>query len=457
MTDDQDLASMGIMRNVKRLIGRRGATFSQAVATTPQCCPSRATFLTGQYAHNHGVLSNREPDGGFAALDGSRTLPVWLSEAGYRTAHIGRYLNGYGNPALGNDPLEVPPGWEEWQVPVKHSEFRMWGYTLNENGRLRKYGLGTSDYQTDLLGRRAAAFVRRSAPRPEPFFLSVATLAPHREGVIDKLADAPRNPRPAPRHEGSLATAEFPRSASFDEADISDKPRELQALPPLSPEVVGELTLRNRSRLESLLSVDDLVARIIRALRASGELENTLVVFTSDQGFLFGDHRLLGKGSVYEGAVRVPLLLRGPGIPSGVVSDQLVGNVDLAPTILQTAAVVPDLPPDGRSLLPLARDPAAGRGRTLLLELQKLPTTDADAQAAERDRRKLFEPETVVAVRTPRYSLIEYPSGAVELYDLDVDPDQLDNRAVDPEYAPLRAELERRLAALRSCIGAGCR
>jgi arylsulfatase A-like enzyme len=275
--------------------------------------------------------------------------------------------------------------------------------------------------------------------------------------VIDKLADAPRNPRPAPRHEGSLATAEFPRSASFDEADISDKPRELQALPPLSPEVVGELTLRNRSRLESLLSVDDLVARIIRALRASGELENTLVVFTSDQGFLFGDHRLLGKGSVYEGAVRVPLLLRGPGIPSGVVSDQLVGNVDLAPTILQTAAVVPDLPPDGRSLLPLARDPAAGRGRTLLLELQKLPTTDADAQAAERDRRKLFEPETVVAVRTPRYSLIEYPSGAVELYDLDVDPDQLDNRAVDPEYAPLRAELERRLAALRSCIGAGCR
>ena len=437
MTDDQDAGSVRVMRQVERHLASRGTTFSQAYATTPECCPSRATFLTGQYAHNHGVIANLPPDGGYAALRSARTLPVWLRRAGYRTGHVGRYLNGYGNPRVGTDPREIPPGWDEWRVPVLHTEFRMYGYTLNEDGRLRTYGERESDYQTDLVARKAAAFIRRNAPRREPFFLSVATLAPHKEGVLDKVADAPRNPRPAPRHRGRFAAEPLPRAPSYDELDVSDKARFVRDRPRLRPREVREMTVLNRSRLESLLSVDDLVGRLVRALEGAGELDDTLLVFTSDQGFLFGQHRLIGKGTIYDGAVRVPLIIRGPGVPSGVVRDQLVANVDVAATILDAAGATPDLEQDGISLLPLARDSSVGADRALLLEL--------------------YEPNVFTGLRTPGFVLIEHPSGEVELYDVDRDPDQLDNRADDPRYESTRQRLERRLEELRDCRGDGCR
>jgi arylsulfatase A-like enzyme len=456
MTDDQDVSSIAHLPRIQDLAGE-GTTFSRAVATTPQCCPSRATFLTGQYAHNHGVLSNKAPDGGFAALDGTRTLPVWLSEAGYRTGHVGRYLNGYGNPAVGTDPLEIPPGWDDWQVPVNHTEFRMWDYTLNENGTLKRYGDSARDYQTDVIARKAAGFVRRNAPRAEPFFLSVASLAPHKEGVLDKVVDAPRNPRPAPRHNGVLDDLPIPRAPSYDEVDVSDKPRSVGRLPTLPRSAVRDLEILNRSRVESLLAVDDLVGRLVRALRKSGELENTLVIFTSDQGFLFGEHRLVGKGTLYEGAVRVPLIMRGPGIPPGAVRDQLVANVDLAPTILDVARAVPDIEQDGSSVLPIASDGSASDARSFLLELQRVPGLDEEARERSRDLRKFFEPETVFAVRSPGFFYAEHPNGEVELYDLDRDPDQLENVATDAEYRSALTELEGRLRILKSCRGAACR
>jgi arylsulfatase A-like enzyme len=454
MTDDQDVASVDHLPQIQAL-AETGTTFTHAVATTPQCCPSRATFLTGQYAHNHGVLSNKAPDGGFAALDSTRTLPVWLSEAGYRTGHVGRYLNGYGNRAVGTDPKEIPPGWDHWQVPVKHTEFRMFNYVMNENGSLVEYGDSARDYQTDVVARKAARFVRQNALSPDPFFLSVASLAPHKEGVLDKLPDAPRNPRPAPRHLRALDELPIPRAASYNEADVSDKPRSVSRLPELSQGTVRDLEVLNRSRVESLLAVDDLVGRLVRTLRRSGELDNTLVVFTSDQGFLFGQHRLVGKGTLYEGAIRVPLIMSGPGIEAGAVRDQLVANVDLAPTILDFTSAEPDLDPDGSSLVPIAIDGSAADQRSYLLELQDVPGVSDAARGREPD--KFLEPETVFAVRSPNFFYVEHPNRELELYDLERDPAQLENVAADPDYAAELAELAERLRKLKTCSGAACR
>jgi len=456
MTDDQDIASVDHLPQIQRL-AREGTSFSQTVVTIPQCCPSRATFLTGQYAHNHGVLSNKAPDGGFAALDSTRTLPVWLSEAGYTTAHVGRYLNGYGNPAVGTDPLEIPPGWDDWHVPVNHTEFRMWNYTLNENGVLKDYGDAARDYQTDVVARKAAAFVRSNARKTDPFFLSVASLAPHKEGVLGKVLNAPRNPRPAPRHDGVLEDLAIPRAPSYDEADVADKPRSVSRLPTLPQSSVRDLEVLNRSRVESLLAVDDLVGRLMRALRRSGELENTLVIFTSDQGFLFGEHRLIGKGTLYEGAVRVPLIMRGPGMIPGEVRDQLVANIDLAPTIVDYAYAVPDVEPDGSSLRSIAREQETPDERTYLLEIQRVPGLDEDARDRARDLRKFLEPESVFAVRSPAFMYATHPTGEVELYDLTRDPDQLENVAADPDYAVPLAQLADKLLTLKSCQGAACR
>ena len=454
MTDDQDLASVDQLPQIQAL-AKAGTTFTHAVATTPQCCPSRATFLTGQYAHNHGVLSNKAPDGGFAALDSTRTLPVWLSEAGYRTGHVGRYLNGYGNRAVGTDPREIPPGWDDWQVPVKHTEFRMFNYVMNENGTLTDYGDSARDYQTDVVARKAARFVRQNAARPDPFFLSVASLAPHKEGVLDKLPDAPRNPRPAPRHLGALDDLPIPRAASYDEADVSDKPRSVSRLPELSPATVGDLEVLNRSRVESLLAVDDLVGRLVRALEKSGELENSLVIFTSDQGFLFGEHRLVGKGTLYEGAIRVPLIMAGPGIEAGAIRDQLVANVDLAPTILDYASAEADLELHRDSILPLATEESAADERSYLLELQGVPGVSDAARGREPDA--FLEAETVFAVRSPGFFYAEHPNGELELYDLERDPDQLENLAADAAYEQERARFAEELATLKGCQGADCR
>ena len=453
MTDDQDLASVAHLPEIRRF-AKRGTTFSSAVTTTPECCPSRATFLTGQYAHNHGVLGNIAPDGGYAALDGTRTLPVWLSEAGYRTAHVGRYLNSYGNSNRGTDPLEIPPGWDEWRVPVEHTEFRNYNYTLNENGRLRTYGASARDYQTDVFARKAAAFVRESADGREPFFLSVASLAPHKEGTLDHLPDAQRDPRPAPRHYRAFEDLGVLRSPSFDEANVGDKPRFVSRLPRFSEEQLARLEILNRSRLESLLAVDDLVDRLVRELRRADVLENTVVVFTSDQGFLLGEHRLIGKGTLYEGAIRVPLIARGPGFEAGAERDHLVANVDLAPTLLDVAGAAADRELDGSSLIPIARDGSMPDERAYLIELQDSGTSARDRA---RDPDSFYEPEALFAVRTPEHSYIRHPNGDREPYDLVADPDQLENLDGDPGRASAVAELDRLLEELRGCTGAACR
>jgi N-acetylglucosamine-6-sulfatase len=439
MTDDQTVESMRVMPEVQRLLADQGTTFDNSFVDFSLCCPSRATAFTGQYAHNHHVKGLAPPLGGYTKLDTSNWLPLWLQQAGYRTMHLGKFLNGYGsqNP----DPHEVPPGWDVWQGSIDPSTYDYTHFTLNENGTLVDYG-GPDEpgvYQTDMYAERASELIERYGGSPQPFFLSVGFLAPHHGGPME-LDDPPglRTPAVAPRHQNAFASQLLPMPPSFNEFDVSDKPGAVRGRPLLIPERIASIQEEYQQRLESLLAVDEAVTRITAALDRTGELDRTLIIFTSDNGFLHGEHRIsTGKVFVYEPSIRVPLIMRGPGVPRGEHRQQLVENTDLSPTILDAAGGIPGLPQDGRSLFPLLRDGGLEWGRDLLVE----------GRATALSFR---------ALRTPRFLYARYASGTRELYDLLRDPDELDNRARDPRYKLLRRELAKRLERLRLCQGGAC-
>jgi N-acetylglucosamine-6-sulfatase len=405
--------------------------------TTPICCPSRATFHTGLYAHNQHVVANFGPRGGalgFSRLVKPRqTLAVRLHRAGYRTGYVGKYLN---NPEYDGN-FNVPRGWDRWFELTLGTTYKMYDFVLNANGRARSYGSSPHDYQTDVLARTALRFISRSARKSKPFFLMLGTVAPHDDGHREGLS---QNPLAAPRHLTRFDHASIRRSPSFNERDVSDKPRFIRRRP-LRKREKRAIRAHYRSRLESLLAVDDAVERILHRLRRTGERRHTVVIYTSDNGYLLGEHRLTAKARAYEEAAAVPLLMRGPPIPRHKRRTQIVGNVDLAPTILDLArGHRADM--DGRSLLPLARNPHKGQGRDLLIELFR----------ASGVRPKPFE-----AVRSRRYVLIDYPGRAGELYDLAKDSFQLHNRYRDRRYRRVGRELRSRLKALEDCRGARCR
>jgi N-acetylglucosamine-6-sulfatase len=437
MTDDQTVESLRVMKNVKRHLVSQGTSFDNSFASFALCCPSRATFLTGQYAHNHGVLSNKPPYGGYYELSGENTLPVWLKRAGYETILVGKYLNGYGD----QDKREIPPGWTEWYGAVNNSAYQFYNYTLNENGTLVKYGRSPASYQTDVYADKAVEIVRRNAARKRPFFLWVSFLAPHVGGPPTPGRSA-LTTLPAPRHLGRFAASPLPAPPSFNEEDVSDKPGSIRTRPPLSEQQVAQITERYQLRLESLLAVDDAVGRIVQALKKKGELSRTLIVFTSDNGFLHGEHRIpIGKERPYEPSTRVPLVMRGPGVPAGLRLRQSVANIDLAPTIMAAAKARAGLQMDGRPLWPLLADPGVFWGRDLLHEG---PLND-EVQSK------------FTALRTPRWLYVRYVTGGEELYDLLVDPHQLTNLRTDPGAAGVRADLRGRLVDFESCIGHDCR
>jgi N-acetylglucosamine-6-sulfatase len=427
------VADLSVMPRTRRLLGSGGVTFRRAYATTPLCCPSRASLLTGLYAHNHGVTSNEPPDGGAKRFDASSALPVWLRRSGYRTIHVGRYLNGYGTDV----PAEEPPGWSEWHGAVEPRALLYWGYELSEGGEVHRYGEPTDEdprlYQTDVYASKAQAAIRSAAGRG-PFYLELGFLAPHVEGPYEGQRN--QRPRPGPRDAGRLAAARLPSPPSFDEADVSDKPSFVRSRPRLRPTQISALEETRRARLEALLAVDRAVARLVATLRAAGELQRTFLLFTSDNGFLSGEHRIKnGKGFAYEPSSRVPMLLRGPGIPPGATSDELVANIDMAPTVLDLARARADRPLDGRSLIPYASDPARRSQRPLLLE------------SGRRFR----------GVRLGRWAFVSYQGREAELYDLDRDPFELNSLDREPRYAGVRRSLRLLLDRIQDCRAAACR
>ena len=421
MTDDQREGELDAMPTVRHKLARRGVSFTNAYSTFPLCCPSRATFLTGQYAHNHGVMGNKLAEGGgYRAFDDSGSLPVALHGAGYRTGAIGKYMNEYSG-------LDVPRGWSHWAVRTRGEG--LFDYRLNVDGRRVDYGSKPRDYQTDVVARRGARFIRKGSGA-KPFFLWTSFYAPHGESLGDERWD----PRPAPRHRGQYARARLPKGPAFNERDVSDKPSFVANARRRSRADVKRLKWRYRSRQAALLAVDDAVARLLRTLRRTGERDDTVVVFMSDNGYLLGEHRLERKERLYEEATRIPLIMAGPGLRRGARYNGIVGNIDVAPTILDAAGVAPRREPDGMSLLGLLSDPRP-----------------------ERDI--LFETARSTAVRTPQWMYAQHRTRRGierELYDMRADPHQLRSLAARPAYAELRAELADRLAELRACAGRGC-
>jgi N-acetylglucosamine-6-sulfatase len=441
-TDDQTLAEMEVLPNVRRLIGDQGVTFDNNFDSFSLCCPSRATFLTGQYSHNNGVRGNAPPQGGYEALDKSNTLAVWLQRGGYYTAHLGKFLNGYGR----TNPTELPAGWSEWRGSVDPSTYRYYGYTLNENGTLTTYCAvpEPSCYQTDVYRDKANEIIRRRAPGG-PFFLWVAFLADHSGGPREP--GDPKNPNqatpvPAPRHKDALAGMPLPRPPNFNETDVSDKPQVIRRRPLMNARRIAAVQEMWQQRRETLMSVDEAVVSIVETLRATGELDNTLIMFTSDNGFFHGEHRVpMGKVMWYEPSIHLPLMMRWTGnksLPRGVHRSQLVMNVDDAETILDAANVRPGRVVDGVSLLPLWSDAGRQLGRDLLI--------DNSPGAGHFD-----------AIRTLHYKYAEYVGGQREFYDLRKDPYELESQHNNPAYAALIASLSTRLHNLVSCAGASCR
>jgi N-acetylglucosamine-6-sulfatase len=428
MTDDQRWDELSLMPAVMERLVARGTSFSNSFVTTSLCCPSRASFLSGLYAHHHGIVTL----GGAPKFRAVSTVAVWLDKAGYRTALIGKYMNNNGVLSP-----RIPPGWDVWRTFADRlTSFSgpalYYDYELNEDGTLVSYGDAPEDYSTDVLAAMAVDFVRGSAH--EPFFLVYTPFGPH----------AP--PLPAPRHEGAFASLEIPVRGDHPELDVSDKPSHVRENPGAvlawSEERARELERVIRSKripiLESLLAVDEGVAAILDAVEEAGVAGRTVVIFTSDNGFMWSEHWVIGKLYAYEESIRVPLVIRDPrrGDEPRTI-EAMALNIDLAPTIAELAGVALRHEVDGRSLGPLLRGEDVSWREDFLIELP--PHKDQPAFAA---------------VRTERWKYIRNLRGTVfeELYDLERDPLEFDNLLVtnpgDPTVMRTATELRARAAEL---------
>ena len=488
------------MPNTLSLIANRGITFNRYYVSYPLCCPSRVSLLTGRYAHNSNVRGNVQPNGGYSGFKSrgafTHNLATWLQGAGYRTIHIGKFLNGYGDAPY-DTGLDVPPGWSAWHtVENADTHHYFYGYTLNDNGSIdgpfgdsgswdtREYGerdyfgCPTSTienkpclYETDVLSR--IAYEELSGTPPEqPFYLQLDYTAPH--GDFRR----PAGPEPAPRHYTLFDGAPYPhsRSQGFNEGNVNDKPKFIREAPYLSLNDIHTYRVYYQKALASLRAVDDGVKTVIDTLGGLHRLRNTYIVFTSDNGFFYGEHRLTGgKFLAYEPSTHLPFLMRGPGIKPGTSTGELAANIDIAPTVLELAGVTPDKSVDGQSLVPFFRDPSLRTRRPILFE-SFVETNDVEANGEPTAQRVVKElkprrrsasgganasiiapPKDYEGIRLGPYKYIEWPDGEKELYDITKDPYELNNIVRVPNFFPIRAYLHAELVRLENCVGRTCR
>lgn len=530
-TDDQTLdelyaaftpfpgaAAIRAMPNTLELIAGKGETFNRYYVSYPLCCPSRVSLLTGRYAHNTGVKGNVQPNGGYYGFSFraaySHNLATWLQGAGYRTIHIGKFLNGYGDEPYSSGK-EVPPGWSSWHTVLNADTLHyFYGYTLNNNGTVSEpYGNpGTWEpreyterdppgcpfepqegrpcvYETDVFNWMAREELLATSPE-QPFYMQLDYTAPH--GDFRK----PAGPEPAVRDYNMFKGARLPhnRSEGLDEGNVSDKPFFIREAEHLTPSDKRTYRVYYDMALASLRSVDEGVKEVVDTLGQLHRLRNTYILFTSDNGFFYGEHRLIGgKFLAYEPATHLPFLIRGPGIEPGSSTGELTANIDIAPTILQLAGVTPDKSIDGRSTVPFLRDPELRTRRPILFE-SFVQTNDVEANGAiassgEGDGGPAGgdgstdpkEPESGVpaaprrghgggahasilapplnyeGIRLGPYKYIAWPDGEKELYNINKDPNELNNIVKDPNYYPIRNFLHRQLRRYEDCVGRECR
>ncbi|MFI0448437.1 sulfatase [Actinomadura sp. 6N118] len=481
LADDLNSMDLNLFPNIARL-RREGTSLTNFIVSDSWCCPSRSTILRSQYVHSHGVRTNNPPNGGFPEFHARghdrSTIGTWLRKAGYRTGFIGKFLNGYPNTA---GPTYVPPGWDAWHVPAPRRMYQQSGYRLIEQGVPVSYGMAPEDHLDDVLTRKAVSFVH-GASKATPFFLYAAPIAPHLPAAY------------AIRHAGAFPDAKAPRTASFNRAvnppgevlsletgkpgkDAAGlrEPHWLSGKPKLSDRSIQRIDSIYRDRLRSMLSVDDMVGALMKSLRDTGRLRNTYFFFTSDNGFHLGQHRLPpGKTTPFEEDIRVPMLVRGPGVTAGGTMSAMAGTVDLAPTFAHLARARVPAFAEGRPLTPLlrGRKPRAWR-HAMLVEFYagraKHNPEGQDCDTRPKHSRGCPLPPTYAALRTRRYTYVEYMTGERQLFDLTADPHQLRNLIADPALISkgggpkanrVRAHIKRLSAWLkryRACAGASCR
>lgn len=517
-TDDQTLEELydGVrmlngneefaMPNTLQMLGEQGVTFTRYYTPYSLCAPSRVSLLTGRYAHNNHVQGNVPPNGGWTGFQSrlaySHNLATWLQGAGYRTIHIGKILNGYGDAPY-SPGTEVPPGWSSWHTILNSDTNHFaYGYLLNNNGvvegpygdsgswETREYGAiddagcpyaplnGQPCYfETDKFNALATEELAATSPE-QPFYMQVDYTAPH--GDFRK----PAGPQPATRDIGRFSGAPLPvgRAEGFNEGNVNDKPRFIREAPYLSAQEIHTYRVYYQNCLNALVSVDEGVKQILDQLNALGRINNTYVIFTSDNGFFFGEHRLVGgKFLAYEPSTHLPLIIRGPGIEPNTHSGQLVNTPDIAPTILELAGVKPDKSIDGVSMVPFMEDPSLRTRRPLLFE-SFVETNDVEQnggastgettskgsprgrlalkatrrQGAAAHASEVAPPKNYYGIRLGPYKYIEWPDGEKELYDVNKDPYELNNIVRDKNYAPIRAFLHNELVRLEECSGRTC-
>lgn len=438
LTDDLDFPLMPYMPNVDKLITQAGATFTNYFVTTPLCCPSRATTLRGQYSHNTNILENSP---GFVNFfrNGREvdSLAPWLNQAGYKTSLIGKYLNGYPTNA---GKSYIPPGWTDWHAFMNQYDSEIgahyyYDYELNDNGKIVYYGTAPEEYSTDVFRDKSIQFINESVDAGSPFFLFLSVKPPHGPSLG------------APRHLEKYQDLEYPLKPSFQEADLSDKPASTVTVARSGDDFdVYDANALFVKRVQSLQALDELVAKLVQLLEDNGQLDNTYIIFTSDNGFHMGEHGLpAGKDYPYEEDIHVPFIVRGPGIQPNLQITAMSANIDIAPTLAEMAGVKSADFIDGRSLMrflhPQADDTRAWR-EALLIE------------AGYADDEK--NPLVYRGIRTGTFIYLEYKSGELEYYDLINDPYELDNIAYELDPAKL-ASLHAWLEQLKTCRAEGCR
>jgi N-acetylglucosamine-6-sulfatase len=494
------------MPNTLQMLGEQGVTFNRYYTPYSLCAPSRISLLTGRYAHNDHVQGNVPPNGGWTGFQSriaySHNLATWLQGAGYRTIHIGKILNGYGDAPY-SPGTEEPPGWSSWHTILNSdTNHYAYGYLLNNNGvvegpygnsgswETREYGAiddagcpyaplnGQPCYfETDKFNQLAVEELAATSPE-QPFYMQVDYTSPH--GDFRK----PAGPQPATRDIGRFAGAPLPdnRAEGFNEGNVNDKPRFIREAPYLSATEIHTYRVYYQNCLAALVSVDEGVKQILDELGSLNRLENTYVIFTSDNGFFFGQHRLVGgKFLAYEPSTHLPLIIRGPGIEPNTKSGQLVSTIDIAPTILELAEVAPDKSIDGTSLVPFAKEPSLRTRRPLLFESfvetndveqdgnaatgestaaggarGKLGVKGATGQGAAAHASVVAPPKNYYGIRLGPYKYIEWPDGEKELYDINTDPYELNNIVRDKNYTPIRTFLHEELVRLEECSGRTC-
>lgn len=439
--DDMSVRDLRFMPHVRRLLIRQGTVMTNAIAPTSLCVPARASLLTGQFATNHGAWSIEGEHGGFAALPEGNTLPVWLHRAGYNTYFTGKYLNGYGV----DDPHYVPPGWTDWRATVDWTTYDYVRPTVNHNGRLWTY----DEYSTDVIREQSMAQLTEQSGSRKPFFMWVNYVAPHTGGPQE--TDDPKrtqtDPRyqipttvPAPRDKGSFAGVQLPSNPAMFESDTSDKPASSPAHRSWDPTARAMLRIAYEQRLEALQDVDRSVAATMHRLRAMGQLARTVVIFGSDNGWVSGEHNLNTKLWEYDDILRIPMVLRGPGIPRGKVTTTPVSNPDIATTIARLARAHPGRAQDGVDILPWLHT----GDRVRVVPIIAWPVKDG------------ARPPLYSGVRVGTWTYVRYHAGGEELYDRSIDPWELDNLADVSRFAPQLHQLRRLAHRFVWCQGDTC-